>query len=289
MSADIPPVIAARLADAIDCLRQTDFPVALWEVFRALARPDNLIVLAYRDRGPPLVLDRRFGGAQVFARLETAYLAGAYRLDPYFDLHLQRGGEGAYRLRDIAPDAFSRSRYVVEYFGQTTLIDEIAFVVPLAEGLSLNLCLGRDSGSAERFTAAEFAACQRLAPVVAALARAEWRGIKGAPGPVEDTPALLVEASRRRGIALTPRQAEVALLILRGHSTGSIGLSLGLSPQTVKVFRRQLYQRCAISSQAELFAIMLPLLSDAVQKPGAQIPGAQIPGAQKPGAWNPGA
>ena len=74
---------------------------------------------------------------------------------------------------------------------------------------------------------------------------------------------MLAEATRRHhGIHLSARQAEVALLILRGHSTMSIGLRLGLSPQTVKVFRKQLYSRCTISSQAELFALMLPLLQD---------------------------
>jgi DNA-binding CsgD family transcriptional regulator len=79
----------------------------------------------------------------------------------------------------------------------------------------------------------------------------------------EDTAALLAVAARKRhGIALSPRQAEVALLILRGHSSLSIGLRLGLSPQTIKVFRKQLYRRCAITSQAELFALMLPLLND---------------------------
>ncbi|MDZ4135631.1 MAG: helix-turn-helix transcriptional regulator, partial [Paracoccaceae bacterium] len=61
---------------------------------------------------------------------------------------------------------------------------------------------------------------------------------------------------------LSPRQAEVALLILRGHSTVSIGLRLGVAAQTIKVFRKQLYAKCAISSQAELFAMMLPLLRD---------------------------
>jgi DNA-binding CsgD family transcriptional regulator len=65
---------------------------------------------------------------------------------------------------------------------------------------------------------------------------------------------------QRHGIRLSPRQAEVALMILRGHSTPAIGLRLGLSPQTVKVFRRQLYAKCTISSQAELFALMMPLL-----------------------------
>lgn len=258
------PTLESRLAEAIACLRREGFEAAFWQLALALARPDNLIVLGYRDTGPPLVLLRQATSPRVFARLETTYLAGAYRLDPYFDLHLRRAADGAYRIRDIAPDAFQRSRYFVEYFGETTLIDEIAFVVTLAEGTSLNLCLGRDAGSGRPFSLAEVAACQRHAPVVAALARAHWQGLAAGAGPVEDTPGLLIRAARdSRGIGLSPRQATVALMILRGHSTPSIGLRLGLSPQTVKVFRKQLYQRCGISSQAELFALMLPWLKAA--------------------------
>ena len=55
--------------------------------------------------------------------------------------------------------------------------------------------------------------------------------------------------------------SQEALLILQGHSSVSISLRLGVSPQTVKVFRRQLYARCGIGSQAELFALLLPLLT----------------------------
>jgi DNA-binding CsgD family transcriptional regulator len=104
--------------------------------------------------------------------------------------------------------------------------------------------------------------CQRLAPIVTALAEAHWQGLaaqKGAMGDVTRQLVRAVEASH--GVHLSPRQAEVALLILRGHSTVSIGLRLGVAAQTVKVFRKQLYARCQISSQAELFALMLPLLS----------------------------
>ena len=56
----------------------------------------------------------------------------------------------------------------------------------------------------------------------------------------------------------------VALLILKGHSSVSAALRLGVAAQTVKVFRKQLYSRCRISSQAELFALMLPLLKGVV-------------------------
>lgn len=250
-----------RLAEVIGRLGADGFEAGLWDFFLGLVQPDNLIILAYRDSGPPLVLYHRAGESPVFAELESTYVAGAFRLDPFYDLHRQRAPDGAYRLRDIAPDAFHRSRYFIEYYDQTTLTDEITFVVWPAPGVSLNLCLGRDATSGRVFSAAEMEVCQRLAPVIAALARAHWRGISQSPGPAEDTAAVLAAtAEARHGISLSPRQAEVALKILRGHSTVSIGLRLGVSPQTVKVFRKQLYARCGISSQAELFALMLPLL-----------------------------
>ena len=259
----LPNLAESRLAEAITRVGHDRFEAALWDLFLALVRPDNLIILAYRDSGPPTVLYRRTGDPQVFAELDHTYIAGAFRLDPYFDLHLQRAPGGVYRLREIAPDAFHRSRYYLDYYEQTTLLDEITFVVWPAPGVSLNLCLGRDATSGRAFTPTEMETCQRLSPVILALAGLHWPGLAESVGPAEDTAAVLADAARRRhGIALSPRQAEVALLILRGHSTVSIALRLGLSPQTVKVFRKQLYGRCAISSQAELFALMLPLLKE---------------------------
>ncbi len=253
--------IEPLLARVIAAIGRPGFEEALWQMLLTLARPDNMLVLAYSDGGPALELFRKAADARVFARLQSTYMAGAFRLSPFYGLHLQRAEEGLYRLRDIAPDAFQRSRFYVEYFGQTTIIDELDFTVWLGAGLSLNLFLGRDGQSGRVFSPAEIAACRRIAPVIAELARSHWPVPKLAAQPAEDTPAKLAAAAEQRlGIALSPRQAQVALLILQGHSTLSIGLHLGLSPQTVKVFRKQLYARCQISSQAELFALMLPLL-----------------------------
>jgi DNA-binding CsgD family transcriptional regulator len=259
----LPNAAEPLLAETIARIGSERFEPALCTFLRALVRPDSLVVLAYRDSGPPVALYRWFEDPRVFAGLDRAYLAGTYRLDPFFEMHLKRAGEGAYRLLDVAPDAFHRSRYYVEYYERTTLIDEIVVLVWPVPGVSLNLSLGRDAASGKPFGAAEVEACRRLAPVIAAISRAHWRDIGVGVERAEDTAALLAVAARKRhGIALSPRQAEVALLILRGHSSLSIGLRLGLSPQTIKVFRKQLYRRCAITSQAELFALMLPLLND---------------------------
>nr|WP_228518461.1 MULTISPECIES: LuxR C-terminal-related transcriptional regulator [unclassified Gluconobacter] len=62
------------------------------------------------------------------------------------------------------------------------------------------------------------------------------------------------------GVVLTARQSQTALLIVRGHSSSSIARLMGVSVQTVKVFRKQIHMRCSISSQAELFAMMMPIL-----------------------------
>jgi DNA-binding CsgD family transcriptional regulator len=261
----LPNLAETRLAEAISRIGQSRFEAALWDLCQALVRPDNLVILAYRDNAQPHALYRRTFEPAVFAELDRTYLAGAYRLDPFFALHLDRVPDGAYRLRDIAPDAFHRSRYFLEYYHQTTLIDEIGFVVWPVPGVSVQLALGRDAASGRAFMAHEIETCHRLSPVIAALTRAHWQGIGSSAGPAEDTPVMLADAARRQGIQLSPRQAEVALMILRGYSTVSIALRLGLSPQTVKVFRKQLYRRCGISTQAQLFALMLPLLKEGAQ------------------------
>lgn len=258
----LPNSAEAQLAQVIRRVGAPGFENALMGWFRRCVAPDNLIVLAYRDVGPPQVLFRQSDHPQVFSQLDDTYLAGAYLLDPYHDLHMSGVPAGAYRLRDVAPDAFHRSRYYSEYYQQTTLLDEITFMVYPAQNVSLNLCLGRDAASGQPFTAREVEVCHRIAPVVIALAEAHWRGLSAESAAPGNVVAQLVRAlGDAHGIRLSPRQAEVALLILRGHSTVSIGLRLGVSGQTVKVFRKQLYARCGLSSQAELFALMLPLLT----------------------------
>ncbi len=264
----LPNTAESQLADALRKLRQPGFEAALFSLLRRVAAPDNLLVLAYRDAEPPQVLYQCADHPQVFARLEATYLAGAYLLDPFFDMHLTRAAKGLYRLRDVAPDAFVRSRYYIEYYEQTTLVDEATFVTYPAPGVTLSLCIGRDVSSGQPFLPREIELCTRIAPIICALAEAHWASLTSTPAPVDDPGAVLVRAlEAARNIHLSPRQVAVALLILRGHSTVSIALRLGVAAQTVKVFRKQLYRRCGISSQAELFAMILPLLKGGLSPP----------------------
>lgn len=251
------------LAKAIDALGTDVFPKFLYNWLQRSFEADNATILAYFQTRRPEILFCHSRLQSVHDCLESIYLPGAYLLDPFHELHVQRVTEGVYRLRDIAPDQFHRNEYFASYYKRTTLVDELAFIAYPAEGVSVHICLGRDASSDRTFSSREVESAQKLSKVVGALVRKQWAGLssQGDYTEADVVDKVIRDLKQQTGIALSRRQAQVALLVLRGHSSVSIGLRLGVSPQTVKVFRKQLYRKCEISSQAELLSLLLPVLS----------------------------
>lgn len=267
----LPNAAEGALAEAIARMGGPGFEASLTGFLRRSITCNNVVFIIFRRAASPEVLYEQADDPIVFRDLLRLYVPGAYLLDPYHDLHLNRIASGAYRLMDIAPDHFHRSQYYLEYYRQTTLSDELAFVSYPDADTTLTICLGRDSSNTRPFGAQAREVAARIAPVVTMLSDRHLREVR-APPPTAPAalPSLPVDApperlrrvlAERHGIRLSERQAQVALLILQGHSSVSIGLRLGVSSQTVKVFRRQIHARCNISSQAELFALLLPLLT----------------------------
>lgn len=77
------------------------------------------------------------------------------------------------------------------------------------------------------------------------------------------TSADMLEGQQRRDTALgtlatfSPREKEVAALIARGHPNKLIANTLGISEKTVHIHRQHIMEKAAISSAAELAALML--------------------------------
>jgi DNA-binding CsgD family transcriptional regulator len=59
---------------------------------------------------------------------------------------------------------------------------------------------------------------------------------------------------------LSEREAEVARLILQGHSSKVIARMLGNSPETVKVFRKRIHTKLGLATSAGLFSLFLSAL-----------------------------
>jgi len=251
------------LGNAIRAMGSPGFYPAMERLLQVEIDFDNLLVIAYLGERPPLILYRTSASEQVHAEVDSRYATSLYVLDPFYSAHLRNIPAGAYRLLDIAPDKFRATSYFAEYYQRTTLIDEIAFFASVANGWTINICLGRDQASGKPFNKGTQKRTAAIADTIAALLERHF-----AIAPIanrEKAPSvaatLLSRLKENHQIEITPRQAQVAVLLLRGHSSKSIGRELGISWQTVRVFRKQLYERCNISSQAELFTLLTPLVT----------------------------
>ena len=255
-----------RLANTIMAVDTDGFGQSLFEWLNAICPFDNFTIVAYfQDRAPKVFLTKA-QDQRVFERIDSHYIGGAYKLDPFYGLHVDGAAEYVYRLSDIAPDQFQRNEYYKSYYERTTLIDELAFLSRPAPGISVTVCVGRDATSALKFSRRQIRDAAAVAPTVNALVKRNWRDLDthASPDPENVTVTLRQRLADEKGISLSNRQSEIAVLILRGHSSVSIGLALGISPQTVKVIRKQLYKKCSISSQGELYYLIAPYLSSAV-------------------------
>jgi DNA-binding CsgD family transcriptional regulator len=188
----------------------------------------------------------------------STYSKIGYILDPFFILALGTKDYSVSQLRDIAPDRFETSEYYHQYYAETGLVDELGAVIRVAPNIILHLSLGRmrDRG---RFRAQDRKYFELLAPVI-------MRKLKSlqtsSPGPQEsrNDPNLTERYQHLSGHndhPLSRREAEIAALIVQGHSSRAVGLRLKISDQTVKVHRRNIYKKLNISSQNELFSLLI--------------------------------
>ncbi|TBU98909.1 helix-turn-helix transcriptional regulator [Stutzerimonas kirkiae] len=253
------------LAQALRALGQPSFAEAFAHYVRRLVPFDNLIILAYHKDRNPVAFYRECVDPVVYQNMDGHYLKAAYLLDPYYHAHASGLRAGVHQLFDLAPDQFRQTSYFREYYQNTTLVDEVAVFASLGHDTTLTACFGRDRSSGRLYSKREVQMLKRREHALTALCEVHWHDYD--PGASADiTLAPVIERLRlalreRHDIRLSPRQAEVAMYILRGHSSLSISLNLGISVDTVKVFRRQLYGKCNISSQAELFALLMPIFS----------------------------
>jgi len=253
------------LGELVRHLDTANFPEALSHFVSKIVTFDNMIIIAYHKDHNPEELYRESKDDSVYNQMDSYYVKAAYLLDPFYEGVLGGIQSGIHRIFDLAPDQFKHTAYFRQYYSNTTLVDEFALFYGVAHETTLTVCFGRDESSGVQFSKGELKRIKSYETILSRLCAFHWRQYQPKEGknivlqPV--TQRLRSTLKEQHGIGLSPRQAEVALYILQGHSSLSISLNLNISKETVKVFRKQLYAKCNISSQAELFALLMPILS----------------------------
>lgn len=244
-----------KLSEALRAVATNGFPARLAAALKLVAPFDMMNGFCYSGDGRAFDLHN----AQLRAQRKIIvdhYLAGSFILDPFYDAIKNGTSEQLPVMQDLAPDQFLHSEYYETHYRATGILDEIGFVLALRSGVTGVLSLTRKRGEAP-FSTVEIERFRDVAPMITALGEQHWRDAAMAASSRASFESGLGELQRH---GLTGRQVEIVLQILKGHSTPSISLQLGLSPKTVKVHRRNIYSKLGISSQAELFRMFMARL-----------------------------
>jgi DNA-binding CsgD family transcriptional regulator len=232
---------------------QGGFWRALVDTLRLLVPLDNaLVALMQAGQTPQLLIDFDSSGRADEQEELAGYSAGMYLLDPFYQTASTGIADGLHSLASVAPDQFLQSEYYQSYFRSVVGEDELQFMINI-EGGVLGLSLGRS-------TPFDMAEQGRLLCVRDWVLAAMRRHVQLLPpqGAVAETPVGdLATLLDRFDARLTVREVDTARLILQGFSSKAMAQQMGISPETVKVHRRNLYHKLNVTGHGELFALVL--------------------------------
>lgn len=249
------------LARVIDHLGMPRFWRNLILLLNDIMPFDNALALRVGLDGMPHVLEEFKAGGTDASSPVPIYLNGLYLLDPFLQVAHEGLNDGLFRLEEVAPDMFRQSEYFLNYFRDAVGEDELQLIVNVAPaGSVVSLSLGAKA----RFDVEALGRLMICTPWLIATIRQHWGRVAAEPGKSNNSSDLSGQVERAlAGFGaelLSEREMAIVRLVLRGNSSKAIAERLTISPETVKVHRRNLYNKLGISTQPELFSLFIQAL-----------------------------
>lgn len=215
-----------------------------------------------RPSGAPVYLADNYpdGPAREAVQL---YVRSTYLLNPVYNAILNGLPQGLYPMADLAPDNWAAdlsSDHVSpaqdEEIGYRTEgwprgLQELSLLVDLGQGDMGEISFARPAADGG-FTPCMLDMLRPFLPLIAVAFRRIWSGQHATPTP-KPAPALDEFAQD----VLTTRESEIIHMILKGHSSLSVSMALGIALPTVKSHRRNAYSKLGVSTQQQLFTAFL--------------------------------
>lgn len=222
-----------------------------------------MISLEHKDR-PPQLLYQRGIPEKYRESIIDRYFSGGYLLDP-FCLAVEQGlAEGFYHLEEIAPDNFFDSEYYKTYYLKAGSSEDSFYIVDTGHDTKVSVSLFQGFGG-ESLRAEQLNLLRAVEPLVREfISEFGRRGLQHSAvseGGRDELKQRVQSAFEHFGCdLLTEREREVAHMVLRGHSVKSTASQMSISPETVRMHRKNLYLKLEIGSQSELFALFIEWL-----------------------------
>jgi len=270
----VSPAWAEASAVAVARLDEEDLPQRLLDALATIGAFEMACMFIYRGKANPILLHDTFHAPAQKLGL-TNYGNSTYVLNPFYAAYLRGLPTGAYRMRDLAPDGYLRDELEQSYratlareeeigyltHGWPAGMEELCLMLRLPDGDCGEISLSRRTVEGG-FTETDAAAFGAVTPFVTAVLARYWTRVRSRHLATARDSGADAAFDRFGGSVLSPREREVAQLLLRGHSSASIGAQLEISGTTVKTHRKNLYAKLGIATQYELFSLFLRSLRE---------------------------
>jgi len=226
-------------------------------------------VVVNRPHRNPIYLGDTYPKGAAKAAVQR-YVASTYLLNPIYNAFLAGLEPGLHAMADLAPDNWHSDLIgpdlntsdvlfaCDEEIGYRTPgwpagLQELALTVTLPSGCMGEISFAR-SANTGGFPPEMITELLPFYPLFATAFRALWSRRDADPADAAISRPHLADFAPD---LLSPRESEVVQMILKGHSSLSISLTLGIALPTVKTHRKNAYAKLGISTQQQLFSAFL--------------------------------
>ncbi|MBB4614174.1 helix-turn-helix domain-containing protein [Novosphingobium taihuense] len=236
----------ALLAVVLEELGGSKFPAALARLMQEAGGYETTVIAAFPESGRPVRLFSNLSPEDEETTLRP-YFDNTYLLDTWYNMARGKVADGVYRLEEHVPDNFRDTDYYRNFYAATGLRDECGVFVRLSEQICIVAMLGiRSEGSPP----GNLRDINLILPCIAPIARRHWAGLSTLTVTSSENLETLCSVH-----GLVGREIEVTDRLLRGYSNKLIGRELGISPETVKVYRKRINKKLGTTSAREVFAM----------------------------------
>jgi DNA-binding CsgD family transcriptional regulator len=242
------------IENVILSIGKAEFGDVLFDAFHREMRVRQVVLHHFSDAatvGTVAAKDDRLDGC--VHSLVRDYVRHYHVYDP-FRRRCMPAAQRSVELQGFAVKEIADTEYSQKLFVEPGISGKLCVIVRRPQD-AICLSLYRDRGEGS-FAADDFEGIERLkVPLAAACERHFDLTPKRTMPTLDQTVTLLQGGDGGRG--LSAREAAVCARIVTGYSNEAIALDLDLSFHSVRTYRRRAYAKLNVTSQSELFALIL--------------------------------
>lgn len=250
-----------NIGHTINTIGTMELPFVLSKAIQCLIPNISIVIFVSPNKQQPHLAYDNYP-KRIHSINTIEWLAGPYLFDPFYIKCFDGSPPGLYHLSDAAPDEFLASEYYHQYYYRTRCTDEACFISHVNKELRVSLSVSRIEKN-EAFIKTEIDKLRTISPIVINILKTHFQQIEHK----SDNNLTLLHSLLTTGLTafgssiLTAREHDMIQLILKGHSSKSIAKFLFISIDTVKMHRKNAYSKLNISTQAELFSLVISSLA----------------------------